>query len=183
MCLAFSLTLTGEARKWFWQLKPQSIISFTQLSKAFITNFIRGKERLKPASHLLNIVQKEDELLKDYIKHFNLEIMQVQGHSEEITLTAMMRGLREGRFLFSLNKNPPMTMIDLLNRAQKYSNAKELFVLRKATRKKGSSARERRPKEEPTSIDDKRRKDHKLIKSQRTIRRPENRFNSYTPSI
>ncbi|XP_058084622.1 uncharacterized protein LOC131232418 [Magnolia sinica] len=119
MCHAFSLTLAGAPRKWIRQLKQHSIDSFVQLRKAFITNFIGGKENLKPSSHLLNVVQKEGELLKDYIKHFNLETMQVLKHSEDIALTALMGGLRERRFLFSLDKNSPTTMADLLNKAQK----------------------------------------------------------------
>ncbi|XP_058111215.1 uncharacterized protein LOC131254236 [Magnolia sinica] len=129
MYQAISLTLTGAARKWFKQLKSHSISSFSQLGQVFVMNFIGVKERLKPASHLLNVVQKEGELLKDYIKRFNLKVMQVQKHSEEIALISIMGGLRDPKFLFSLDKNPPTMMIDLLNRLQKYYNVEEASTL------------------------------------------------------
>ncbi|XP_058077166.1 uncharacterized protein LOC131225620 [Magnolia sinica] len=117
MCRAFSLTLSGAARLWFKQLKPNSISLFSQFGQIFITNFIKGKKRLKPASHLLHVIQKEGELLKDYFKRFNLEVMQVQKNFQELALTAIMGGLRDPKFLFSLDKNPLTTTADLLNRS------------------------------------------------------------------
>ncbi|XP_058104636.1 uncharacterized protein LOC131248382 [Magnolia sinica] len=42
-----------------------------------------------------------------------------------MTLSAMFGGLKEGRFTFSIGKNPPKTLADLIARAQKYTNADE----------------------------------------------------------
>ncbi|XP_058106361.1 uncharacterized protein LOC131249575 [Magnolia sinica] len=153
-----------------------------EFNKAFINNFIGGRDRQKPTIHLLTITQKEDEMLKNYIKRFNLEAMQVEGYSDKIVLAAMMSGLKEGRFLLSLGKNPLTTLAKLLNRTQKYSNAEELFSSRKATWSAGGSAREKRPKEGQASTrSNKRRRDDDLTRGECPRRRPESRFHSYTP--
>ena len=39
MCKAFSVTLKGSARSWFRKLSPQTIDSFGDLSRLFVTNF------------------------------------------------------------------------------------------------------------------------------------------------
>ncbi|XP_058103789.1 uncharacterized protein LOC131247880 [Magnolia sinica] len=128
MCRAFSLTLSDVARLWFKQLKLKSISSFAELSNAFVTNFIGGKKKLKASVHLNNIVQKEGEL-KDYIKCFNLEALQVRKHSDETTLNAAMQGLRDKPFLFSLDKNPPSMLAEFMNWSQKYADTKESRIL------------------------------------------------------
>ncbi|XP_058103520.1 uncharacterized protein LOC131247098 [Magnolia sinica] len=90
MCRAFSLTLADVAQLWFKQLKLKCISSFIELSNAFLANFIDGKKKLKSSTHLNNIIQKEGELLKDYIKCFNFESLQVRKHSDEIALNLIM---------------------------------------------------------------------------------------------
>ncbi|XP_058076409.1 uncharacterized protein LOC131224996 [Magnolia sinica] len=136
MCRAFLLTLADAARLWFKQLKLRSIKSFSELSKAFLTNFSRGKKRLKAPAHPMNIVQRDDGLLKDYIKHFNMEALQVRKHSNKTALNAIMTGLRDKSFLFSLDKNPLTMLAKFLNRSQKHANVKESWILQDAVQKK-----------------------------------------------
>ncbi|XP_058075755.1 uncharacterized protein LOC131224236 [Magnolia sinica] len=166
MYCAFYLTLAGAMRSWYRQVKLKSINSFSDLNKAFLMQFIFEKERRKPSTHLRTIKQKEGEALKDYIVRFNEEAMQVDDYSDKMTLTAMIVGLREGRFLFSIGKNPPTTLGELMNNAQKYSNVEELFSSRKATRDVENSAKDKKRKEEAPSQapSNKRRKDEKSIK-------------------
>ncbi|XP_058080639.1 uncharacterized protein LOC131228790 [Magnolia sinica] len=179
MCRAFSLTLSGEALKWYRQLKPKSIGSFTQLSKTFIMQFIGEKDKRKPTTHLLTVTQKEDELLKNYIIRFNEETVQVNNYSDQIALAPMILSLQEGKFLFSIGKNPPTILGDLLNQAQKYSNAKELFSLRNATRSVRNLAKDRKRKEESHPLSAARRegmttrtKAHALIDNRRADSAP-----------
>ncbi|XP_058070966.1 uncharacterized protein LOC131220007 [Magnolia sinica] len=137
---------------------------------------------LKPASHLIHIVQKDGKLLKDYIKSFNLEAMQVHKHYEELALTTIMGGgLRDPKFLFSLDKNPPMTMASLLNRSQKYSNVEEASTLRKSVQSKGTTTKEWQPKVELGSASgSKKRKDDQLQSNPYPNKWPDSKFNSYT---
>ncbi|MGV8048444.1 hypothetical protein PJP07_30040 [Mycobacterium kansasii] len=55
MCRGFSITLTGSARNWYRQLRPNSVNLFTELSRLFLTQFISGKRSRKPNTHLLTI--------------------------------------------------------------------------------------------------------------------------------
>ena len=43
-------------------------------------------------------------------------------------MTAFTNGLWKGKFLFSLYKNDPKTMLDVLYRATKYMNAKDALL-------------------------------------------------------
>ncbi|XP_058075807.1 uncharacterized protein LOC131224301 [Magnolia sinica] len=69
-----------------------------------------GKKSRKPSTHLLTLRQRSGESLKDYISRFNEEALQVDDYSNKMTLSAMINGLKEGRFLFSIGKNPPSTL-------------------------------------------------------------------------
>uniref|UniRef100_A0A2N9IG51 Retrotransposon gag domain-containing protein n=1 Tax=Fagus sylvatica TaxID=28930 RepID=A0A2N9IG51_FAGSY len=66
MCRAFPTNLRGSMRVWFNQLETRSIDTFTQLSWAFIDNFIGGRRSARPGNYLLNIQQREGESLRSY---------------------------------------------------------------------------------------------------------------------
>ncbi|XP_058096167.1 uncharacterized protein LOC131241366 [Magnolia sinica] len=182
ICRAFSITLIGAARGWYRQLKPRSISSFVELSKAFLTQFIVRKQRRKPSAHLLTIKQKDGDALKDYILRFNGEAMQVNDYSDKMALATIISGLKEGKFLFSIEKNPPTTMGEFMNRAEKYSNAEDFFSSRKGTHHAGTSFRDKKRKDAPFQLSaSKKRSDEDGSRSQIPSRKPDSRFCSYTP--
>ncbi|XP_058092611.1 uncharacterized protein LOC131239068 [Magnolia sinica] len=180
MCRAFSLTLADVARLWFKQLKPKSIRTFTELSDAFLTNFIGGKKKLKPPAHLNNIVQKERELLKDYIKRFNFKSLQVRKHTEETILNSIMQGVRDKPFLASLDKNPPETLSEFMTRSDKYADAEETRNLREAVQNAKTTAK-RWAKNEANSAGGKKRKDYRTHEERKSGKRPDRMFSTYTP--
>ena len=49
---------------------------------------------------------------------------------DKVLITAFTRGLRPGEFLFSLYKNDPKTMAEMLYKAIKYMNAKDATIAR-----------------------------------------------------
>ena len=100
MCRAFPMNLRGSARIWFNQLETGSIDTFTQLSQAFIDNFIGGRRSTRLANYLLNIRQWEEESLRSYVQRFNKEAIQIDEPNEYVALTAFNAGLRKGDFLF-----------------------------------------------------------------------------------
>ena len=55
MCRTSLTNLKGSTRTWFNQLETGSIDTFTQLSRAFIDNFIGGRRSICPPNYLLNI--------------------------------------------------------------------------------------------------------------------------------
>ena len=135
MCRDFPTTLKGVARIWFSQLTPNSVSTFKELSTQFIAHFIGGHRYKKSTACLMSIKQREDKTLRSYISCFNKEALSIDEANDKILVAAFTNGLRKGKFLFSLFKNDPKTMSEVLYRATKYMNAEDAL-----------SAREEKPK-------------------------------------
>ena len=78
----------------------------------------------------MSIKQREDETLRSYIMWFNKEVLSIDEADDKILIAAFINGLRKGKFLFSLYKNDPKTMSDVLYRAIKYMNAEDALLAR-----------------------------------------------------
>ena len=128
MCIAFPTTLKGPARIWFNRLMSNSIGTFKELSAQFTSHFIGGHRYKKFIACLMNIKQREDETLSSYITRFNKEALLIDEADNKILVAAFTNGLQKGKFLFSLYKNDPKTMSDVLHRATKYMNAKDALL-------------------------------------------------------
>ena len=61
----------------------------------------------------MSIKQWEDEMLRSYITCFNKEALSIDKTDDKIHVAAFTNGLRKGKFLFSLYKNDPKTMLDV----------------------------------------------------------------------
>ena len=130
MCREFPTTLKGAARIWFSRLMPNSINTFKELSVQFTSHFIGGHRYKKSTSCLISIKQREDESLKSYITCFNKEALSIDEADNKILVAAFTNGLRKGKFLFSLYKNDPKTMSEVLYRATKYMNMEDTQLAR-----------------------------------------------------
>ena len=130
MCRAFPTTLKGPARVWFSRLMPNSINSFKELSAQFTSHFIGGHRYKKSTACLMNIKQWENETLRSYITRFNKEALSIDEANDKILVAVFTNGLQKGKFLFSLYKNDPKTMFDVLYRATKYMNAEDALLAR-----------------------------------------------------
>ena len=73
----------------------------------------------------MNIKQWEDETLRSYITRFNKEALSLDEADDKILVAAFTNGLRKGKFLFSLYKNNPITMSNVLYKATKYMNVED----------------------------------------------------------
>ncbi|XP_030964387.1 uncharacterized protein LOC115985596 [Quercus lobata] len=175
MCRAFPTTLKGPARICFSRLMPNSISSFKELSAQFASQFIGGHRYKKSTACLMNIKQREDETLRSYITHFNKEALSIDEVDDKILVAAFTNGLRKGKFLFSLYKNDPKTMLDVLYRATKYMNAEDALL-----------AREEKPRKREMQEDPRQDKGQKMAKTgeqkdDRCFKPPMGRFTSFTP--
>ena len=119
------MTLKGAARIWFSRLTPNSVSTFKELSAQFTAHFIGGHRYKKSTACLMSIKQREDETLRSYISRFNKEALSIDEADDKILVAAFTNGLRKGKFLFSLYKNYPKTMSEVLYRATKYMNAED----------------------------------------------------------
>ena len=109
--------------------------------------------------------------MRSYITHFNKKPFQ----SMKILMAAFMNELRKGKFLFSLYKNDPKTMSDVLYRATKYMNAEDVLL-----------ARKEKPKKRERQEDVRQDMERKMAKTKewqedRRFKNPTGRFTSFTP--
>ena len=130
MCRAFPTTLKGAVRIWFSRLTPNSINTFKELSTQFTSHFIGRHRYKKSTACLISIKQREDETLRSYITRFNKEALSIDEADDKILVATFTNGLRKGKFLFSLYKNDPKTMSEVLYKATKYMNAKDALLAR-----------------------------------------------------
>ena len=62
----------------------------------------------------MKIKQQEDEMLRSYITRFNKKALSIDVADDKILVAEFINGLWMGKFLFSLYKNDPKTMSDVL---------------------------------------------------------------------
>ena len=175
MCRAFPTTLKGAARIYFSRLTPNSIGTFKELSAQFTSHFIGGHRYKKSTACLMNIKQREDETLRSYITRFNKKALSIDEADNKILVAVFTNGLRKGKFLFSLYKNDPTTMSDVLYRATKYMNAEDALL-----------AREEKPRKRERQEDTQQDKGRKMARTEerrddRRSKPPTRRFISFTP--
>ena len=127
MCRAFPTMLKGAARIWFSRLTPNSVSTFKELSAQFTAHFIGGYRYKKSTTCLMSIKQRENETLRSYISRFNKEALLIDEVDDKILVVAFTNGLRKDKFLFSLYKNDPKTMSEVLYKATKYMNAEDVL--------------------------------------------------------
>ena len=77
---------------------------------------------------MISIKQQKDETLRSYIARFNKEAFSIDEADNKILVAAFTNGLQKGKFLFSLYKNDPKTMLDELYRATKYMNVEDALL-------------------------------------------------------
>ena len=90
-------------------------------------------------------------------------------------MAAFTNGLRKGKFLFSLYKNDPKTMSEVLYRATKYMNAEDALLAREdkpRKRKRLEDARQDQGRKKPRTGDK---------RDERRSKPPGGRFTSFTP--
>ena len=175
MCRAFLTTLKGPTRTWFSRLMPNSINTFKELSAQFTSHFIGGHRYKKSTACLISIKQREDEMLRSYIARFNKEALSIDEADNNILVAAFTNGLSKGKFLFSLYKNDPKTMSEVLYRATKYMNAEDALLGREEKprkRERPKDARQDQGRKKPRTGD---RRDERHPKPSG------GRFTSFTP--
>ena len=123
----------------------------------------------------MNIKQWENETLRSYITHYNKEALFIDDADDKILMVAFTNGLRKGKFLFSLYKNDPKTMSDVLYGVTKYMNAEDALL-----------AQEKKPKTREKQEDVRPDRGRKMVQTgeRREDRRSKPhawKFTSFTP--
>ncbi|GKV44452.1 hypothetical protein SLEP1_g51635 [Rubroshorea leprosula] len=118
MCKVFPATLKSTARRWYHKLPRHSIDSYSQLAKLFSNKFASQREIKRTATELMQVHQKEGESLRDYMQRFNKATLDIDNIPDTICLSALLHGLKRGRFLDDLLENPPKTWNEVNDRSQ-----------------------------------------------------------------
>ncbi|KAK0601186.1 hypothetical protein LWI29_022006 [Acer saccharum] len=103
LCLTFPQTFGDLASRWFGRLPPGTISSFSNLSKAFIRQFMGSVQRRKSLAHL-----------------FKLE-----AGTDVAVIAAFTNGLQSGRLSFDLRRDRPKTYEEMMEIAGDYALAEE----------------------------------------------------------
>ncbi|KAM1561453.1 hypothetical protein ACFX1Z_004577 [Malus domestica] len=72
-CILFPSTLYGGALNWYCRLPPETVDSFEELRKLFVSQHIFQTDRLHSADDLYTIRHKPDKLLRMYAGRFSHE--------------------------------------------------------------------------------------------------------------
>ncbi|XP_075636765.1 uncharacterized protein LOC142609003 [Castanea sativa] len=139
--VSFPATLKGVARVWFRKLPATTIANFDQLSDSFVHHFIGSQHHKRPISYLLTVKQQEGETLREYVKHFNKVVLEIDEADVQVIMTNFQAGLNNPDLIFYQGKTSPTSMMDLLFKAQKYMNGEDALTAKglKGKRKKEES--------------------------------------------
>ncbi|KAM2102061.1 hypothetical protein FF2_000395 [Malus domestica] len=104
-CLLFPSTLSGGALNWYCHLLPETVDSFEELRKLFVSQRIFQTDRLHSADDLYTIRQKLDESLREYTNRFNHEYSRCAEADDKTALKAFTVGIRDCFFKYMINAN------------------------------------------------------------------------------
>ncbi|KAM2444782.1 hypothetical protein EV2_013275 [Malus domestica] len=104
-CLIFPFTLSGGALNWYCRLPPETIDSFEELRKLFVSQHIFQIDRLHFADDLYTIRQKPYDSLRMYVGRFSHEYSRCAEADDKTALKAFTAGLRDCFFKYIINTN------------------------------------------------------------------------------
>ncbi|XP_042515377.1 uncharacterized protein LOC122089750 [Macadamia integrifolia] len=95
LCKVFPTSLEGPATTWFSCLEPGSVHDFKQLNKKFIDYFEGSKGHQKTSSDLMDVKQQPGESLRQFIRRFNLEKLEIRDFDPTVEFMALKSGVQE----------------------------------------------------------------------------------------
>ncbi|KAM2871194.1 hypothetical protein FF1_018864 [Malus domestica] len=124
--LIFPSTLSGGALNWYCHLPPETVDSFEELRKLFVSQHIFQIDRLHSADDLYTIRQKPDESLREYVGCFSYEYSRCAEADDKTTLKAFMVGLRDCFFKYMINANTWKTYFEVMAQAYNHASAEAM---------------------------------------------------------
>jgi Retrotransposon gag protein len=96
ICWVFSTCFTGEAWDWYKTLSAGSIKSFDEFTDLFLERYNHIKIPRVTIDSLLDMKHGSNERTRAYIHRFTKVMRKIENYSDELTLLALQRGLRNG---------------------------------------------------------------------------------------
>ncbi|GJS36829.1 reverse transcriptase domain-containing protein [Tanacetum coccineum] len=113
-CHMFNSTLTGSARVWFDDLPPKSVVSYDDLKKEFLANFLQQKKCIKDPVEIHHIKQREGESTEDSVQRFKAESRHVKGALECMRISRFMQGITNPELIKRLHDNIPKSVDEMM---------------------------------------------------------------------
>ncbi|XP_031111915.1 uncharacterized protein LOC116015888 [Ipomoea triloba] len=146
MCRGFFATLDGQAQNWFTSLPEKSISTFADLSGKFLTYYASSIPKKKQFANMCKLEQWSTETLTDYLIRWKKEARSVENFDEKAAIPIFTSNVRSGPFHRDLVQNRPKTYAALLDRAARFTEAKE--AERKKKEEERGRGRDKAPQEE-----------------------------------
>ncbi|KAL6324749.1 hypothetical protein AAG906_017089 [Vitis piasezkii] len=122
LCKVFPTSVQGQSLSWLHRLPMNSMNNFWDLSKAFMEQYLCSAQHRENINTLQNIKMQENESLREFVKRFGQDVLQIESCSMDTILQIFKRSICPGYTLFESLAEKPSTMIDdLFKRANKYS--------------------------------------------------------------
>ncbi|XP_062075472.1 uncharacterized protein LOC133779535 [Humulus lupulus] len=125
-CKIFPATLSETAQRWFFKLQPGSITSWDNFVHIFYSQFSSAMPLPAEPNDLVDINQRDNEPLKDYIQCFMQEATKVKSLSDDGNLIDINSGVKvKSLFWSSLKRKSAHTTQEFLNIAEEFIKLEE----------------------------------------------------------
>ncbi|XP_062075902.1 uncharacterized protein LOC133780035 [Humulus lupulus] len=114
-CRIFPATLSETAQQWFFKLQSGSITSWDSFVRIFYSQFSSAMPLPTKPNDLVDIKQRDNEPLKDYIQRFMQEATRVKSLSDDGKLIAIISRVKSAR-----------TTQEFLDRAEEFIKLEEV---------------------------------------------------------
>lgn len=128
-CNVFPFTLLRVASSWYKGLPPALVYSFRQLEADFMLRFISWQQRKKTSGKFMEITQRNEKSLRDYLTRFNNESTSIPDLQQEIVVVAITRGMNDFDFKKYLGRKSFTNLGSALVEGHEYIKSKELMAI------------------------------------------------------
>ena len=126
LCKVFLTSLKGPNLAWFHKLPRGSINSFGELCAAFVSQYLCSVRQKGNIISFQAILKWEDESIRDFTHSFRQAVQQIDFYSMDAVLQNFRRSFGSTTpFFQSLSLDPPATMEELYQRANKFSTLED----------------------------------------------------------
>jgi hypothetical protein len=119
------LHLTGAARSWLSKLEKETIGSWEDFMKQFISNFRSTYKRPASIEEVKACVQQRGEPLRAYIQRWSLIKNSTVKVSDERAIDAFIIGLRRGDLVEEIGRIKPKIVSDLTDVANRFADGED----------------------------------------------------------
>jgi hypothetical protein len=117
---SLQLHLTGAARSWLSKLGKETIGSWEELIKQFMSNFKSTYKRPASIEEVKTCMQQRGETLRAYIQRWSIIKNSAVEVSDERAIDAFIVGLRRGDLVEEMGRIKPKTLSDLMDIANQF---------------------------------------------------------------